>query len=497
MRRDEGFTPRSPRLPSLSQAHVSATSVTTERYLKPLGALATARFKDQTPRAVTNQPDGGGRSENTLSLGLNDEHAAIQFGTVQLFAVIYLQKIAIGPLSFQISLPMLIMLGHIGFMLLTGRMQLAPLRLGCYMMFAASCLLSQTISSAQFSIPSIVELLLIYSFLTVTSFVSESVYRLLLQRFLAMMIIPALVVLVQYFYQKITGLSDPISMNRLLPKSVLMQHFFYDAHYPWNSTFQRPNGFFFLEPSIVSLFTASAAIIELTCFKRIRYALLMIAATAFSMGGTGLTMLLIASPFLLARQPLPVVLLVAVTAVIALSAALAMDLPLPLLSRVDELHHASSSAGGRIWIPAEQVIKLLSDPSYFLTGTGAGSTTLSLGNPWPILKLINEYGLLTAILYVTLYLMAISRSYNLPLAVALSVIFHFTGGYLLDGIIVQFIAIIFCMIVPREGRGLTSGSIRSSRQPRVSAAALSANSPTALSSAQDVPFIRGRPPPWR
>jgi hypothetical protein len=426
-----------------------------ERYLTTLGASASARIKAQPPHAVTDQPDGGGRSENFVSLGINEEHAAIQFATVQLFVAIYLQKLAVGPLSLQISLPILIMLGHTGFMLLTGRMQFAPLRLGCYMMFAGSCLLSQAISGARFSIPSIVELLLIYSFLTVTSFVSETAYQLVLKRFVGMMIIPALIVFVQYFYQKITGQSDPISMNRMFPKAVLLQGFFYDAHYPWNSTFQRPNGFFFLEPSVVSMFTATAAIIELTYFKRIRYALLMIAATAFSMGGTGLTMLLIASPFLLARQTLPVALLVGVTVLMAFIAAIALDVPLPLLSRINELHQTTSSSGGRILVPAGQFIKLLFDPSHFLTGTGAGSSTAALGDAWPVVKLINEYGLLTTILYVALYLMAIARSYNVPLAVAISLIFNFTGGYLLDAAIVQFMAVIFCIVVPlnRVGRG--------------------------------------------
>jgi hypothetical protein len=262
-------------------------------------------------------------------------------------------------------------------------------------------------------------------------------------------------VFVQYFYQKITGQSDPISMNRLFPKSVLLQGYFYDAHYPWNSTFQRPNGFFFLEPSVVSMFTASAAIIELTYFKRVRYALLMIGATAFSMGGTGLTMLLIASPFLLARQKLPVALFIGVAALTAFSAALLLNVPLPLLSRVDELHQATSSGGGRILVPAAQIIRLLFDPSHFLTGTGAGSSTAALGNAWPVLKLINEYGVLTTILYVALYLMAFARSYNVPLAVAISLMFHFTGGYLLDAVIVQFMALIFCMVVPmsRAERG--------------------------------------------
>ena len=414
------------------------------------GALASARIKTQPAYLALAQ---GGLSEDAISPEVHEDHSALQFATVQLFVAVYLQKFAVGPLSFQISLPILIMLGHIGFMLITGRMQFAPLRLGCYLLFASSCFVSLAISGSRFSIPSLVELLLIYGFLTVTSFVSESTYQLVLKRFIGLMIIPALIVLVQYFYQKITGLSDPISMNRLFPKSVLLQGFFYDAHYPWNSTFQRPNGFFFLEPSVVSMFTASAAIIELTYFKRLRYVLLMIGATAFSMGGTGFTMLLTASPFLLARQTLPVAAAVGVAALTAFFVAIALDVPLPLLSRVGELNQTTSSGSGRLLIPAAQFIKLLLDPSYFLTGTGAGSTTAALGNAWPILKLLNEYGLLTTILYVTLYMMAIARSYNMPLAIAITLIFQFTGGYLLDAIAVQFMAVIFCMVVPVRGAG--------------------------------------------
>jgi len=419
-----------------------------ERYVEIPGVQASTRIKAHPPDAPADRSDRDGQSGNVVSLEISEDHGAIQFATVQLFVAIYLQKFAVGPLSFQISLPIPIMLGHIGFMLITGRMRFARLRLGCYLMFASSCLISQAILGTRFSISSLVELLLIYSFLTVTSSVSESAYQLVLKRFIGLMIIPAVIVFVQYFYQRITGLSDPIGMNGMFPKSFLLQGFFYDAHWPWNSTFQRPNGFFFLEPSIVSMFTASAAIIELTYFKRIRYAALMIGATAFSMGGTGMTMLLIASPFLLARQTLPVVLLVGVAALMALWVATALNVPLPLLSRIDELHYATSSSGGRILVPAEHLVKLLFDPSFFLIGTGAGSTTTALGMAWPVVKLMNEYGLLTTMLYVALYLMAIARPYNVPLAIAISFTFHFTGGYLLDAVILQFMAVIFCMVVP-------------------------------------------------
>jgi hypothetical protein len=416
-----------------------------------LGALALARIKARSTHTAV-QPDSGSPPEGVLSPEPSEERSVVQFATVQLFVAVYLQKFALGPLSFQISVPILIMFGHIAFMLITGRMQFAPLRLGCYLIFASSCLLSQAISDVRISIPSIVELLLIYSFLTVTSYVSEAAYKLILKRFVGLMIIPAMIVLVQYFYQKMTGLSDPINMNHLFPKSVLLQGYFYDAHYPWNSTFQRPNGFFFLEPSVVSMFTASAAIIELTYFKRVRYALLMSGATALTLGGTGMTMLVIASPFLLARQPLPIALLVGIAAVTVLLTAIVLNVPLPMLSRVDELSQATSSGGGRMLVPATQFIRLLFDPSHFLTGTGAGSSTAALGNAWPVLKLLNEYGLVTTIVFVALYLMAFARSYNLPLTIAISIMFNFTGGYLLDAVIVQFMAVIFCMAVPPRRR---------------------------------------------
>jgi len=432
-----------------------------------LGARVPASINAQVPRAATGRWNGDGQSASMVPLEISRDQSSIQFATVQLLVVIYLQKFAVGPLSSQISLPLLIMLGHVSYMLITGRMQFSPLRLACYLLFAGSCFISQELSGASFSLPSLVELLLIYSILTVTSSVSESAYQVILKRFISMMIIPALIVLVQYFYSKMTGLEDPISMTRVFPKSVLMQGFFYEAHYPWNSTFQRPNGFFFLEPSFVSMFAASAAIIELTYFKRTWHSLLMVSATALSLGGTGLTMLVIAAPFLLARQKLPVILLVAVAALVIFSAATALNLPIPLLSRLGELTYAGASGDDRIMIPAEQLIRLLSDPSFYLTGSGAGATTTAFGNVWPIVKLTNEYGLLTAILFLTLFLMAVVRSYNVTLAIAISLVFNFTGGYLLNAIVPLFIAIMFCMAVPLRRVGATSGAPRDSTSESV------------------------------
>ena len=71
-----------------------------------------------------------------------------------------------------------------------------------------------------------------------------------------------------------------------------------------------------------------------------------------------------------------------------------------------------------------------------------------LGGAWPILKLTNEYGVITMFAFVFLYASAFFGGYNIPVKIATTVIFHFTGGYLLDSWIVQFFALIFCMTEP-------------------------------------------------
>ena len=75
---------------------------------------------------------------------------------------------------------------------------------------------------------------------------------------------------------------------------------------------------FFLEPSFFSFFTASAAIIEITYFQRPTLIALMTMATIFSFGGTGLTMLVVAAPLLLARQSPRLVLPLVIVGIVGL-----------------------------------------------------------------------------------------------------------------------------------------------------------------------------------
>jgi hypothetical protein len=181
--------------------------------------------------------------------------------------------------------------------------------------------------------------------------------------------------------------------------------------------------------------------------------------------------LLGASPFLLAREKPLVVVGVVAGGVLAISAALALQIPLPLLSRTSQLDTQGSSAYSRLVMPAETFERLVFDPSYLLLGDGAGATTSAqerenqgdpralkkeyngptlISNPWPIVKVLREYGLLSMIAFVGFYLIGISGKFNVPLKVGLSLVYLFTGGYFLNPILVDLMACLCFMFTPRN-----------------------------------------------
>ena len=404
-----------------------------------------------------------------------EDHAVVRFASFQLFVIIYLEKFAVGPPKLQISVSLLIMLAGLAWMIATRRITFSSVRIGLYLIFLSCCLIAQLLANSVGSVPSIGELFLLYAFMTTSAPLSEAAYRRVLDNFIKFMIVPAVIILVQFGIQRVTGRGDPISMTHLLPKSVLMQGYVYEANFPhWNSPFQRPNGFFLLEPSFASFFTASAAIIELTFFRRPFFVILTIVATALTQGGTGVTLLIIASPILLARESPRIVAPLVVVAVAGVYVAYMLGADLPLISRLGELDQSTVGAASgaiRLIIPWNSLIELLSDPSYLFTGTGAGSTAgagatgLYLGSAWPILKLTREYGMLAMISYVVFFTSGFASKYNVPLKVAAWVVFNFTGGYLLDPSMIIFFSIVFCIIEPLPDEEVKIGSRHIDRVP--------------------------------
>jgi hypothetical protein len=370
------------------------------------------------------------------------ERSVIAFASLQFFSLIYLQKFALFAPAFSLSVPMLIMFVSVGWMVVSGNLVIVTTRLALFLIFFGFCLFSESMN--QGSVPSFMQVFLLYACMTVCAHLSPAAYSKILNRFVMLMIVPAVIMIIQYTYQKSTGLSDPINLERLFPKSILMPGFFYNAHYPWNSNFSRPNGFFLLEPSFASAFTACAAILEIAYFRRRWCIVLMVAATVLSMGATGISILVVAAPVMLSRVRVHIAVLIAIVAISALTTAYLMGVPLPLLSRTEELADPNSSGSDRMLRPAMELATSFFDPSFSWIGHGAGSSPL--GQVWPLLKILREFGPLAMISFIALYFVGIVKHGNLALTISLSIIYHFTGGYLLSPSMVELL-IMFCFLL--------------------------------------------------
>jgi hypothetical protein len=386
---------------------------------------------------------------------LSDKHrSVVRFILLQFFLMIYIQRFAVGSGVTQISVPMVLALLSVVYMQVTRKLSMSTVRVSLYCLFVASMLssmlLTRQLLGSYGSLLSFLQVIVAYWPITIATDLPEEVmHSYVFDKFVKFMILPAAIVIFQYCWQKGTGMPDFLNLDQWLPKSVLAQGFSYHMPYPWNSPFTRPNGLFFLEPSVISMFTAAAAVVEMMYYRRVWFLVLFSFGTAMSMGGTGFTILLIATPMvLIKRLPLSISLPLIAVAVITVNVLAGMGVPLPLLSRMDELDHASSG-NARLTQPFNSLMTLLNDPGYVFTGEGAGTTSLSfgtsmdMGSPWPIVKLLYEYGSITTLAYIAMFAgIVLSNRDNIPLKVAFIVIFHFTGGYLVDSFAINFFSIL-------------------------------------------------------
>jgi hypothetical protein len=226
------------------------------------------------------------------------------------------------------------------------------------------------------------------------------------------------------------------------------------------------------------MFSATALIIEITYFRRAYLIILMLTATIMSIGGTGISMLIIAAPFLLLREKLPTIILTVSGVLMGLIVAYSLNMPLPLIDRSEELNHDASSGGQRLLLPALRLGELLADSRFIFVGDGAGSViqhieiakngapktgygSRAVMNPWPMVKVYSEYGLMAMLAYTALFFTAIAGNFNLSLKVALSFTFLLTGAYLVNPPLLGLLTMLFFVIVPQKGAEVNGEAARS------------------------------------
>ena len=403
-----------------------------------------------------------------------EDRAVVRFATFELFVVLYLQKLGPGSEKSQIAVPIYVMFAGLVWMILTRRITFSATRLSLYLIFVSCCLFSSILSNTIGSILSIMELFLLYSFMTTSAPLSQAGYYHVLDNFIKMMILPAIIVLVQFGIQRITGHPDPILMDFMLPKSILIQGYAYDANYPqWNSPFSASKRVF-LPRTVVRLVLPVVG-----CDYR-DYVFSASILGHFDGRGNGLIARQHRSHVAPSCLTFPARARVAPSDLADRRYGHSGDIPdnharsgsppdFPF-----EMNRISSNVGGaygtsgglRLTIPWNRFItsRLLSDPSYLFTGTAAGSTDVADGNAWPILKLTREYGVVTMTSFLRCFFAsAFAGRHLIPLKFAAWIIFNFTGGYLLDSSQIITFSILFCIIEPT--RSAAANEVRGSVDP--------------------------------
>lgn len=210
----------------------------------------------------------------------------------------------------------------------------------------------------------------------------------------------------------------------------------------WDSPIHKAQAFVFVEPSTFSQFTALALIVGVLIRAPAWQLFVLLLGLLSALSGTGLLLLGVGVLLLLLRAPRlirPVYLLVAAAGVYLAVVTPAASV---LSDRVGELDSQTSSLSLRFVLPYQEVADGLdADERRWVTGAGPGASdrllesarqTSGLAVVYTIpAKLLFEYGLIAAVLFLAFLVTALFRA---PPVVALPgavlVWMTFLGGYL-------------------------------------------------------------------
>jgi hypothetical protein len=397
----------------------------------------------------------------------------LAFGCL-VFATICLQKFALPSGEF-IGVPVIALWGVLLWLMSRGVAFIDPFRAALFGIILFGIVLSMLIERQMPRGPNpLILMLVMYATLMFRIDVDHSMMLRCLNQYQRAILLVALYVIVQQLIQYSIGNSYWPNLEKMAPKDLLVPGYMYIRPVDgWDTNYLTPNGFFFLEPSGVSLCLAAGVASEIVWFKRPMRVIVIAMAMLVSMAGTGIVILSLLSPFLLRKMDprlrnwiigigMPVVVL-----------AVAFGAFSHLSDRSSELGEKNSSGHGRLIAPFEDTVMLASDPTYIFNGNGPG-TAAKAGDltrsddaevQWPADKLIYEYGLLTAIAFHIYLIMAAFRSSPSPVLAAVVFIPHmcFGGGFVVPTNIV--LLIIFCTLLRLKlDEGLTP--VRASPSPR-------------------------------
>lgn len=373
---------------------------------------------------VTAQPREEARSPANVGLW--------PFLLVQLFAVVWLQKIAIPGVGLDITL--IFMAAGIVLLTIIGRLQVSPKRLALYAIFALTVIATQLMGGQPFSSQSVFLLVVAYLPIVMRFEISWSLYLRVIRWFIVFGMMASLIVLVEDGWQYARGAAVLPSMDRLLPQAWIIQGYTYVQPIYWGSAYIKPNAFFFREVSFVSQYCALALVLEVVFFRRIPVMILLLASIFASFAGTGLLLLALVTPFLFTRLPMKSVVALALVGVFVVGAAVSTGWLENVQRRLTETSDPNSSASMRFIYPLKLLKERIGVETSPFIGVGAGNVYKEVsgkGDLLPVTKLSLEFGLLaTAAYYLMLIYCLLDGAPSRRVALALFILLNLCGPYL-------------------------------------------------------------------
>lgn len=371
-----------------------------------------------------------------------------------LIAVTLLQRFAVPAAGSQLGIGFVLGLAVTGWGLLAGRLVIEPVRFVLFSLVLAAILATLALGEGGFSLLSLAMFCLLYFPFVCFVPLKRHDYLLVLDLFLMLARLVAICAVLQFASQFVLGQGWMFPFDRLLPAAFFIPDF--NLVIEMGGGLTKATGLWLLEPSHLSQLMALAILVELRWFGRPRHLALFGLGLFLAFSGTGLLLLGVFLPVLLARRGHWPWLAAAPVILAALLALFGDVFPFSFfLGRLGEFANAQSSGAMRLFGPWRAMADLYAArPDLVLLGTGPGGMADAVlhfdyavqDSSW--LKLLVEYGLVGAAPFALFYgycLFAGAADRFLAAALLFQVLF--LGGFLLS-FYVQFL-ILALVVWPR------------------------------------------------
>lgn len=376
---------------------------------------------------------------------------------VLLFASIFLQRFSVPGVTI-VALNLAVTAGVMAVLVMRRAVVIEVARLALFLAFSTAVMLSAALNAGTVSLPSVA---LVWAIMLPYCFVlrrPEGVFEGCLAAFQTMVLVLALGGLAQFVLQFAIGSGGLFTFQGIVPPELLLEGFNTANPLRWDSPFLKSNGFFLLEPSTFSQYLALGIVFELL-FRGVtpRLAVYCLALPT-SYSGTGIILLLVVIPCLLAyRRDYRVLVGIAVLGALAAATGDLWNSD-ALLSRAGEFGSEDTSAYARFFAGARMTGEYLMGSVLTVAfGLGPGSfaahaklVAYEAHDPvW--IKVLFEYGLLGVALFWPMMLAVFfGRAPSRWVGASLLIGYLVFGGMLLDPRL-QAMILVFCALPGSPG----------------------------------------------